>query len=121
PSGIPPGEVVSSPSHILPKRAGWLILCYLDHPFLHMIPDTTRFWIQFEKHRESIDYLQSNLDKFPEARRLGIEIPVPIDEIRWVLKVSDSAPDEALEIIRRAYEAHGFPVEIYKVPWGKGK
>ncbi|WP_415579374.1 hypothetical protein, partial [Hydrogenibacillus schlegelii] len=39
--GIPPGEVVSSPSHILPKRAGWLILCYLDHPFLHMIPDTT--------------------------------------------------------------------------------
>ncbi|WP_415579174.1 SbcC/MukB-like Walker B domain-containing protein, partial [Hydrogenibacillus schlegelii] len=40
-SGIPPGEVVSSPSHILPKRAGWLILCYLDHPFLHMIPDTT--------------------------------------------------------------------------------
>ncbi|WP_368014841.1 hypothetical protein [Hydrogenibacillus schlegelii] len=52
---------------------------------------------------------------------MGIEIPVPIDEIRWVLKVSDSAPDEALEIIRRAYEAHGFPVEIYKVPWGKGK
>lgn len=80
-----------------------------------------QFWIQFEKHRESVEYLQSNLDKFPEARRLGIENPVPSDEIRNVLKVPDSAPDEALEVIRRAYEAHGFPVEIYKVPWGKGK
>ncbi|PTQ53574.1 MAG: hypothetical protein HSCHL_1751 [Hydrogenibacillus schlegelii] len=80
-----------------------------------------KFWIQYYKHQNSIEYLQSNLDKFPEARRLGIEVPVPIDEIRWVLKVSDSAPDEALEVIQRAFEAHGYRIEIYKVPWGKGK
>jgi len=80
-----------------------------------------QFWIQFDKHRESVEFLQENLDKFPEARRLGIEVPVPSDEIRYVLKVPDYAPDEALEVIRRAYEAHGFRLEIYKVPWGKGK
>jgi len=90
--------------------------------FFKKIGDQKRqFWVQFDKHRESVEFIQENLNKFPEARRLGIEHPVPLEEIRWVLKVPDYAPDESLEVIRRAFEMHGYRIEIYKVPWGKGK
>jgi RsiW-degrading membrane proteinase PrsW (M82 family) len=73
-------------------------------------------FIQLIKHKRSVNYLLSNLEKVDMAKELGITRTD--SKITYMLKVPKHAPDEALEAMKKAFEEKlKIQVNYRKIDW----
>ena len=73
-------------------------------------------YIQFAKHKRSVEYLLSHLDQFPWVKQYGITRAD--SDVVYMLKVPKRAPDEALETMRKVFEERlNIKVTYRKIDW----
>ncbi|MFC4076157.1 hypothetical protein [Salinithrix halophila] len=74
-------------------------------------------YIQFAKHKESVNYLLKNLDNISKAKELGITSSD--SKVEYMLKVPKWASEEKLEMMKRAFEEElNITVKYRKIDWG---
>ena len=74
-------------------------------------------YIQFKKHKESVNYLLNNLDKISSAKELGITHSDA--KVEYMLKVPKWASEDMLEKMKKAFEEQlNITVKYRRIDWG---